>query len=150
MAVIGFNFMTRDMRYAVLDGTRDAPNLVTKERIVYPIWGSVPESMGWFETQIGLILDNHGAQQVAYRFSLAIATVVQVQTGYYAQSILNLICHKKGIETIHYTNQGLNGTKIGLHRNADLLTHTDSVFGTHPPYWDKGTKEAILVAWFLL
>ncbi len=153
MKIIGFNFTKNDFRYSILEGDIKNPRFVSKEKIVYPEY-ETPELMEWLETQLNLIIDKHKPNKVGYKISLpgfsGSLDVPQITKTYYAQAILNLSCRKKMIVITHFTNQAINGKKLGLTNDVDLSKHVDDILGLHPPHWDKATKYAVLVAWFLL
>lgn len=150
MKNIGFNFTTNDFRYAVIEKNSEHLNLIEKGRIVYPKSMSISELTGWFETQINLLLNKHNPNKVGYKIPLSLTSTRSIQNSIFPLGILNLSCHKKGIPIQHYTSQGINATKFGLKKKDDVYKYVDDTIGTHPPYWDKQTKDALLTAWFLL
>lgn len=150
MASIGFNFATNDFRYAVLDGTVNNPNLLEKNKIIYPQVMDISNLSGWFETQINLILDKYETSSVSYKIPLTLKATKHIQNSIFPLGILNLSCQKKNIPIICYTKQGINGSKFGLPKNANVYNHVDQTLGTHPPHWDISTKDAAIIAWLNL
>lgn len=150
MKVIGFNFTKNDFRFCVLDGTTDPPTIVEKSKIVYPINMEIPDLMEWFETQLSLIVDKHQPNQIAHKISLNLATLDQIRKSCYPQGILNLLSRKKKIPVNSYSSSAINATKFGQTKKTDVYVFMDPIIGIHPPYWDKPTKDAVLVAWFNL
>lgn len=150
MKIIGFNFTKNDFRFCVIDGGTETPNIIEKNKIVYPNNMDTADLMEWFETQLSLIVDKHQPDQIAHKISLSLTTLDQVRTSCYPQAILNLISKKKNIPINSYSSQAINATKFGQTKKTDVFAYVDSVIGKHPPYWDKATKEALLVAWFNL
>lgn len=147
MKALGINFTQNELRYAVLDNLSDPLTIVDKNKIVYPTI-DIPSLMEWFETQLNLTIDKHHPETIGYKVSLILNTVKQIQQSCYPQAILNLIAKKRNIEIIQYTPQGINSTKFGQPKKTDVYKYLDSIIGVHPPYWDKSTKDAVLVAWF--
>lgn len=150
MKNIGFNFTTNDFRYAVIEKDAAGLNLIEKNKIVYPKTMTISELTGWFETQINLLIDKHNPDKVGYKISLALTATKPIQNSIYPLGILNLSCNKKGIPIMHFTGQGINATKFGLTKKDNVYEYVDNNIGTHPPYWDKQTKDALLTAWFQL
>ncbi len=146
--MIGFNFTKNDFRFCVLNVLTDPPTIIEKNKIIYPNNMDIADLMEWFETQLSLIIDKHHPIQLSHKISLNLTTLDQIRTSCYPQAILNLIAKKKNIPINNYSAQAINATKFGLSKKIDVCTYIDSVIGTHPPYWDKPTKEAVLVAWF--
>jgi hypothetical protein len=150
MKVIGFNFTKNDLRFCVLDGNTDPPVIIEKNKFVYPNNMNTAALMEWFETQLLLIIDKHQPNQISHKISLTLTTLDQIRNSCYPQAILNLLAKKKNIPINDYSAQAINATKFGQPKKTDVFAHVDTVIGTHPPYWDKATKEAVLVAWFNL
>lgn len=150
MKIIGFNFTKNDFRFCALNGLVNPPQIIEKNKIVYPNNMSTAELMEWFETQLSLIIDKHQPDQVAHKISLTLTTLDQVRNSCYPQAILNLLAKKKNILVKSYSSQAINATKFGQTKKTDVFIYMDGIIGNHPPYWDKATKEAVLVAWFSL
>jgi Holliday junction resolvasome RuvABC endonuclease subunit len=150
MKTIGFNFTKNDLRFCVLDGQTNPPSIIEKNKIVYPNNMDTADLMEWFETQLSLIIDKHKPDRVSHKISINLTTLEQIKSSCYPQAILNLITKKKNISINSYSSQAINATKFGQPKKTDVFSYIDSIIGTHPPYWDKATKEAVLVAWFNL
>jgi hypothetical protein len=150
MKVIGFNFTKNDFRFCVLNGAHTPPTIIEKNKIVYPNNMEVADLMEWFETQLSLIIDKHQPNQVSHKISLNITTLDQIRNSCYPQAILNLLAKKKNLSIRNYSSAAINATKFGQSKDVDVYSYIDPIIGTHPPYWDRPTKEAVLVAWFNL
>lgn len=150
MKIIGFNFTKNDFRFCVLEGKTNPPTIIEKNKIVYPNNMDTADLMEWFETQLSLIIDKHQPSQISHKISLNLTTLDQIRASCYPQAILNLLAKKKNISIKNYSSQAINATKFGQTKRTDVFTYIDSIIGSHPPYWDKPTKEAVLVAWFNL
>lgn len=148
--IIGFNFTKKDFRFCVLDGSTKPPTIIEKNKIVYPYNMDTADLMEWLETQLSLLIDKHQPSQLSHKISLNLTTLDQIRSSCYPQAILNLIAKKKNILIYNYSAQAINATKFGLPKKTDVFGHIDQIIGIHPPYWDKPTKEAVLVAWFNL
>lgn len=148
MNYLGFNFTKNDFRYCVLDDSSNPPTLIEKDKIVLPVDMGVDELMEWFETQLSLLIDKHKPIKISHKISLTISTLDQVKQSCYPQAILNLIAKKSNIEINSYSSQAINATKFGQPKKTDVFKYIDPIIGIHKPYWDKATKEAVLVAWF--
>ncbi len=150
MKSIGFNFTTNDFRYGVIEKPSDGFTLLEKNKIEYPKALDVVSLSGWLETQICLLLDKHLPKHVGYKLPLVLKATKPIQNSLFPLGILNLCSHKRNIPTTHFTSQAINATKFGLTKKDDVYKYVDDILGTHPPYWDKPSKDAVLTAWFLL
>jgi hypothetical protein len=150
LKIIGFNFAKNDFRYCVLDGNTTPPTIVEKNKIVYPNNMGISDLMEWFETQLSLIIDKHQPYKISHKISLNLTSLDQIKTSCYPQAILNLLAKKKNILINSYSTKAINSTKFGKSKDTDVFSYIDLIIGIHPPYWDKSTKEAVLVAWFNL
>ena len=150
MKILGFNFTKNDFRYSLLDGITNPPTIIDKNKILYPKSMNTSELMEWFETQLSLIIDKHNPNQISHKISLNLSSLDQIKNSCYPQAILNLIAKRKNIPINSFSSQAINATKFGQTKNTDVYIYIDPIIGTHPPYWDKPTKDAVLVAWFNL
>lgn len=143
---IGFNFSVGGLYYVVMDGTKESPAFIKKEKIPLPPNLSTPELVEWYQTQIELILNSEKGVKIIYKLSISNVTNDMVQKVYYGQAILNLACKKKNIPIAHVSPSSIVPSKFGLPKKADLYAFLDSKIGTHPPYWDKMMKDTALIA----
>lgn len=149
MRVLGFHILTGQLRYAVLEGTKETPMLIEKNRLIPVETADVGEIMNWFETNFESILNRINPNKVVYRLTLE-PSKDQLINVEFPLGILNLICYKRHIPTSYYSVMSYVPSKLGLPKGTDLYKHCDSKLGEHPPYWDKNQKNAILAAWFEL
>ncbi|MFH6966769.1 hypothetical protein [Flavobacterium sp. FlaQc-28] len=150
MKSIGFNFTKNDLRYCLLEDNTNPPNIIEKNKIVYPNDMEISELMEWFETKLSLIIDKHNPDKISHKISNNLKTLDQIKNSCYPQAILNLIAKKRNIYINSFSSQAINATKFGEPKKTDVFKYIDIVMGTHPPYWDKATKESVLIAWFNL
>lgn len=147
MISLGINFTQNELRYAILDNAHTPFDILEKNKIIYPSI-AVPELMEWFETQLSLLISKKAITKIGFKISLSISSVKQIQQSCYPQAILNLLANKRSIPIYQYTPQAINATKFGQSKKIDVYAYLDSIIGQHPPYWDKPTKDAVLVGHF--
>lgn len=150
MRALGFSFTTQDFRVVSLMREGDTVTYQDKERILYPRGMTIPDLMGWCENEFGLLFSRYNPGRVAHKTSKEISKLNQVTYSCYPQAILNLVAKKSNIDIQTYSVQAINPTKFGLPKTENLAEYVDTHLGSHPPYWDKATREAALVAWFTL
>lgn len=150
MKIIGFNFTMNDFRYCVLDGNTNTPVIIEKNKVTYPTNMDTADLVEWFEIQLAEILDKHQPQKISHKISLTLTKLDQIRNSCYPQAILNLLAKKRGIAINSYSSMAINATKFGQSKKTDVYAYMDGIIGVNPPYWDKVTKDAVLVAWFNL
>lgn len=149
MTVLGIHIATNQMRYAVLDGTKAAPQLLGKDRLLTPDPKHVPALMDWFDSQYVRLLDQYTPQRIGCRLTLA-PKKGQLFTSCFPFGVLYLLAHKRNIPVTPYVSGNYVASRLNLPKGTDIYTHCDTVFGEHPPYWDDNQKHAVLAAWFEL
>lgn len=147
---MGFVFSTNDFRCVVLEGNKESPIFLEKQKIIFPQSNSVTETNVWLETQINLLIDKHNPDTVGHRATLNMKKFNEIQRTYYSESILYLICGKLNIPINHFFNQSIVPKKFNLQKNSDLYDFIDDKIGQHPPYWDKTTRTAALIALLIM
>jgi hypothetical protein len=149
MKVLGIHIATGQLRFSVLEGTKTSPSLIAKDKLTTLTPQQVPALMDWFDTQFGMMLDQHSPDKIAYRLTLA-PKKPQLFTSIFPFGILNLKSNQRGIPIECYVSGNYVASKLGLPKTTDIYAHCDTVFGDNPPYWDKNQKHSVLAAWFEL
>ena len=149
MRVLGLHIFTGELRFSVLKGTRAAPTLIDRGRLLTTQPDDVPALMDWYESQFQQLITTHKPEKLAYRLTLA-PKKDQLFSSEFPLGVLNLLAHKKALPIAAYSAQSFKPSKLELAKNVDMYTYCDSVFGKNPPYWDKNQKHSLLVAWFEL
>jgi hypothetical protein len=150
MRVIGLHLLKGQLRYSVLEGTKQNPSLVGGERIITIDPADVPALMDWYDSQFRHLLNTYHPDKLSYRLTLAPAKKDQLVCSEFPLGILNLIAHQKALPISHYTPGSFVPSRLGLPKSADLYSYCDQVLGVHPPYWDVNQKNSALAAWFEL
>lgn len=149
MRVLGLEIIKGQLRYSVLEGTKEEPSLIGKNRIVVPEMESIPELMDWFDSEFDELISKYKPSKIAYRLALE-PRKQQMSYLIYPWAILNLKCFEKDLEAKDYIKRNFVPNKFGLGKNIDLYNHCDEIFGINPPYWDKNQKYSLLAAWLEL
>jgi hypothetical protein len=149
MRVLGLHILTGQLRYAVLEGTKNSPTLISKDRLITTDPDNVPELMDWYDTQFRHLINTLRPKRLSYRLTLE-PKKDQLFCSEFPYGVLNLIAHQMALPISSYSSKAFTPTRLGLPKGTDLYAHCDAVFGEHPPYWDKNQKNSILVAWFEL
>lgn len=149
MKVLGIYIATGQFRYAFLEGTKAAPALLAKDRLVTIDPSNVGELMSWYESRFIRLLDEHKPDRIACRLTLE-PKKDQLFTSCFPYGILYLLAHQRKIPVSSYVAQNYVPSRLGLPKGTDIYAHCDQVLGLHPPYWDNNQKHAVLAAWFEL
>lgn len=150
MTTLSFTFSINGLYYVALSGTKAQPIFHSKNKIILPTNHSVPQTVGWYENQLDILLNSIRPDKVSYKLTIAHVTNNMVYNVYYGQGILNSLCFKKQIEITHTSPSSIVASKFGLPKFTDLHQHIDHQIGTHPPYWDAKMKDTALIALILL
>jgi hypothetical protein len=150
MITTGFVFSTKDIRYVSLGGSFAAPLFQHKDKLVLPSALTVPKAVSWFEQQLEAILNRIPPDRLGYRIAISNVTHKMIQTTFFAQAILNLLADRRNIEIASFAATSIVPSKFGQPHNVELDSYVDELLGSHPPYWDKSTKQAALISLLLL
>jgi hypothetical protein len=143
---LALTFTSNCFYYVCLQGSRTLPEFHKKEKILLPENYTIPETVAWFETQLELILDNLKPVSISYKLTINNITNNYVSCVYYGQGILNLLCHKKGIQISHTAPSAIVPSKFNQPKGSNLHNYLDNLIGIHPPHWDKVMKDTALIA----
>ena len=146
MTTIAFTFSTNDFEYVALTGTKANPVLHSKGKILLPTNHDIPQTVGWFETQLELLLNNIQPEKVSYRLTIMKVTNNYVSNVFYGQGILNLLCHKKRIQISHTSPSSITASKFNQPKGTNLSIYIENLVGKQPSPWDKGIKDTALIA----
>jgi hypothetical protein len=147
---LGIVFTSNEIYYVALSGTKQIPVFDAKNRIVLPANHDTRALTGWFETQLELIFANIPVNTVGYKLSITNVTNSLVTKVYYAQGILNLICHKMNKQIKHFSPSAIVPSKFNQPQGTDLDVYIDAQIGTHPPHWNDKMRTAGIIALILL
>jgi len=147
MRVLGLHAHKGDLRWAVIEGTRQSPTRVDHGRFVTPDPTQVPALMDWYESQFSRLIDDFSPEAIAYRLTLNPAKD-QLLFAEFPFGVLNLIAHRRSIPISCLTPQSFRPSRLGMPQGTDIYAACDATFGTHPPYWDDNQRHAVLMAWF--
>lgn len=149
MTVLGINLEKNGLRYAVLNGTKDKPNLIHAEKTNTPNFSSIPQQMNWYETTFQNILTRFKPSKIGIKVSLD-AKKDSIAPWYYPLGLLHKQAFQNEITTFEYVALNFTASKFGLDKTVNIYEHIDSTFGTFTPKWDKNQKYAVLSAWMVL
>jgi len=156
-AILGLSMYSDHFYWAVLGGTLQSPSLLAKHREPTPTNMDDGVLMDWFATKFGNLIAEHQPSSAAFRLLLPSSgrscTRDQMVRSLYPNAIFMLVCERSHDRILvgARTAQSLTLHALGLsdgRRDFDAVSdYCDQVFGHPGPYWDKGQKEAIVVAW---
>lgn len=151
MKTLGIHIKKGELRYSVLKGTKDQPELVVRGRLIVPKLSTIPELMNWFNINFKSIINSYEPDEVAYRLTLS-PNKEQLFNLEFPMGILNHICYELEVPIKEFSNSGntFSASKLGLDKSVDIYDYCDQLLRDGKPYWDKDQKYSILVAWFIL
>lgn len=146
MKVLGINLETKSFRIAVMEGSRDAPNLIQKEKVVFNSALSITALMDWYETTFLEIIDRVNPDKISIKLTLN-GKKDKISKWYYPLGVLHKIAFEKNLPVNEFIQQNFTANKFNWPKKTDIYTHVDEVLGAHPPHWDKNQKYAVFAAW---
>lgn len=146
MITIAFTFTTNDFEFVALTGAKANPVLHSKGKITLPANHNIPQTVGWFEKELDLLLNNVHPDKVSYRLTINNVKNSYVTNVYYGQAILNLLCNKKNMQINHTSPTSITESKFGQPKGTNLTNFIGSLLGPQPAPWDKGIKDTALIA----
>jgi Holliday junction resolvasome RuvABC endonuclease subunit len=148
MRCVGFCFQKGKIRLSVLETKHSGPVFVDRKLISIDPELRLPELTDRYLTNFRAIFDQYHPELVAAKIVYDIKTVDMAVSQAMSVGILALACHE-ATKVLHtYTQQALrSGTPFGLQKSEKPTDHVDSIFGSHPPYWDEAQRVSVVVAW---
>lgn len=148
MRVIGFAFQKGRFRIAVLENHGGNIAYCAHRAVKVDPGLGVPELMNRYMLDFRSCLaefkpEIFSAKQVFESTSIDSATFQILPLG-----LVGLLASQENKLFHCYTIQGLrHPSAFQLPKGKKPIDEVDTVFGGHPPYWDKLQREAVLVAW---
>lgn len=143
--ITAFKLTANEMWMVTLEGTKQAPQIATKERVTFPSEQTPGQFTNWAETQFELILNRESPDLVTYKLTAGLKRHNQIFKIYFGLAIINLVCERKGISIKHTSPQALRPTAFGLPRNGNIDAHINNLFSPGPP-WNVSIREAAAMA----
>lgn len=146
MSVIGFSFLKQQVRYTVLDGTKNQPVFVGKDKSEYGADLTPTELSVWLSRNISETLNRIKPEKVLYRLSWSFKKQAQCYSLIYPCAILEIECFNLNILCHGFGHQALTNNSLGFPRGVDTQSHCTQLLGNHPPYWDNHQINSALAA----
>ena len=106
MAVLGINLEKKGLRYCVLDGERDTPNLVHYEKVQTNNSPNAQQLMNWYETTFQNIITRFSPVSIGIKVSLN-AKKAEIAPWYYPLGMLQNIAYQNRISTFEFVSGNL-------------------------------------------
>lgn len=149
MTVLGINLEKNGFRYTILEGSKDAPTFVEKQKVAINATSDISELMDWYETTFQNLIAKHTPSNIGIKLSLD-PKKASIPYWYYPYGLLHNICFKKQIEVSEFVAANFTPSKFGLVKTINIYDHIDTVMGVHKPHWDRSQKYSVLAAWMVL
>ena len=149
MAVLGINLEKNGLRYCVLDGDRDNPNLIHYEKVQTNNFPNAQQLMNWYETTFQNLITRFAPESIGIKVSLN-AKKAEIAPWYYPLGILHNIAYQNRIGTFEFVSGNFTASKFDMDKSINIYEHIDQRFGIFQPKWDKNQKYALLSAWMIM
>lgn len=146
MSVIGFSFSKQQVRSTVLDGTKNQPVFVGKDKSEYGADLTPTELSVWLRRNISETLNRIKPEKVLYRLSWSFTKQAQCYSLIYPCAILEIECFNLNIPCHDFGHQALTNNSLGFPKGVDTQSHCTHLLGNHPPYWDNQQINSALAA----
>lgn len=146
MRVLGFSFAKQQVRSTLLDGSQAAPVFVSKDKADYGAGLSPTEITVWLQRNLEETVAKARPDKVRYRLAWSYNTQAQAYSLVYPCAVLELACHRAGVDCEGYGYQALTHKRLSFPKGVDVHAHCTSLIGSHPPYWDVQQINAALAA----
>lgn len=148
MAILGIRCSNSDFAYAILEGTKDSPNLVHTEQINYPIGFTKQYSLKWFFQEIsGIVTQNEIESIVLKGYEGQVRRKNTFVDRIDHEAIIFLVAGNRDIRFVSRKVKSTIAKDLGFKGKGRYLSRIDNTkideFGG---YSDK-IQEAILCAW---
>ena len=150
MIIIGFNLETAGFRYTVLEGTKENPVLIKKQKVSKHGTTNISELMDWYETSFQNILDEFQPEQIGLKLNFGTLKKDQIPFWYYPYGVLHKLAYTENIPVTEFLPSNFTPSKFGLDKSVKLDDYIDTKIGKYPPQWDRSQKSSVLSAWMLL
>ncbi|GAA0593733.1 hypothetical protein [Caenispirillum bisanense] len=149
VAVVGIEMKQGEVRYCVLDGTRQSPTFVEHGVKHFGLPAEAPELMDFFRQTFEEIINTYKPEAVGYRIALSVPPSVkkaeQYPYLYFSCGMLCLICHDNNIPATMFNGNSFGAAFFGGAK-GNKMTLCDGIVGQHPPKWDDSARMAALAA----
>jgi hypothetical protein len=149
MSVIGLNLEKNGFRYTVLEGEKDNPVLVDKQKISINSISDISELMDWYETSFCNLLGKYKPLRIGLKIGLN-AKKNEIAYWYYPYGLIHNLAFKKVIGVTEFVPANFTSSKFGLDKSICIYDYIDEVIGVHNPHWDRSQKYSVLSAWMVM
>ncbi|GBC61590.1 hypothetical protein DENIS_2552 [Desulfonema ishimotonii] len=149
MAVLGINLEKNGLRYCVLDGGKDSPNILHYEKVQTNNFPNTQQLMNWYETTFQNLITKFAPESIGIKVSLN-AKKAEITPWYYPLGILHNLSHQNRISTFEFVTGNFTASKFGMDKSVNIYDYIDQHFGIFKPKWDRNQKYALLSAWMIL
>lgn len=148
MNVLGIRCSNKDYTFAVLSGTKNTPQLVDCNTILFPKGFAKPQSVNWMLQEIHTLLKNHKIKKIAMKKFEGQFRGKPYEERIEHETMVYLAAVNCGIRPVCKKTSGSIAKDLGLKGRARYLSTTldTSVISNYDRYSNKA-KEAILAGW---
>ena len=146
MRVLGFNLQNSQLRFVVLEGSKNQPIYVDGKKLINNNAANTQSLMNWYHDNFLRIIEEQAPDIIGYRVSLFDATLEQISRFYYPYGVLNSLCHSRGDDLREFSSQKVGKRypqSFGLPKGADVYGECDRLLPNLTPK-DQGQKDAAL------
>lgn len=145
---IGFHASKGIIRFVVLEGTRQAPTLVTHDRRPLQLSADRPLFIRNARNLFESVLTNVSPQKISYILTMNAKSKDQVAGLILPFGILNFICSERDLSCVEFIAPNFSKNFFSKYKKqwSNRYDVFDAIVGTHPPNWTDSERLAGLAA----
>jgi hypothetical protein len=146
MASLGFDLAKNEIRWCVVDGSREAPTYVEHGVENYAVRDYRGELLEKSAALFMPLLKRFSPERVGYRLSLDASSSDQIAYLHFPYAMLISQCQALGLSVIEFNSRSFTAKLLGYDKSLKREDGCDAKLGTHPPNWAK-VRSAAMAAW---
>lgn len=146
MISLGFNISKGHLHFTVLEGQKPNAQFRDNGRLSFDAEMHPQDLSAWFEKNFHELLNKYNPDRVGYRTSTDTTKDVQLIYMVFPWGILNLLCHRLGIECRFLTSRKFTHRLFNTTRPFDKSKFIDDTIGQHPPNWNDAQRLSALAS----
>ncbi|MGA2404201.1 MAG: hypothetical protein ABSG91_21265 [Syntrophobacteraceae bacterium] len=148
MRVLGIRCSNSDFAYAILDGTKDTPEVIHLDRLQYPVKYSEPEQLHWFYQELTSIISKYAPAAIVIKEPEPLAKRSNsLDSRLHFESIALMVAASNGIKHAGKKPNSTIAKDLGVKGRGKYLKTLDTSFFYGFDSQNEKVKEAILAGW---
>ena len=145
--ILGLRCSNKDYAFAVLDGKKAAPKLVSQGLVAFPKGFSRIQSVVWFLYELDSLLNKHPCSQILMKAFEGMARNNSFVDRIEHEAVAYFAANRKGIKLVTRKVKNTIAKDLGLKGRGRYLATLDTSSIADFTQLDEKIQEAVLSAW---